>query len=99
MNPHTITNENLKIKEPRSGNHLFGVGVKKIIVKLIKLYQKTASLSQFFFGSLSGCRFQPSCSEYSIMAIEKYGFLAGSLRSSLRILKCGPWTRGGVNFP
>jgi len=73
--------------------------MKKIAVKLIKFYQKTALLSLGLFGFLSGCRFYPSCSEYSIMVIEKYGFWAGSLKSGLRILKCGPWTRGGVNFP
>ena len=73
--------------------------MKKVIVKLIKFYQKTASLSPGFFGSLSGCRSYPSCSEYSIMAIEKYGFWTGSVKSGLRILKCGPWTRGGANLP
>jgi len=73
--------------------------MKKILVKLIKIYQKTAPLNRSFFGSLSGCRFYPSCSEYSIGVIEKYGFRAGLIKSALRILKCGPWTRGGVNFP
>ncbi|MEK7537046.1 MAG: membrane protein insertion efficiency factor YidD [Patescibacteria group bacterium] len=71
----------------------------KIIVKLIKFYQKTISPNQSFFGSLSGCRFYPSCSEYSLAVIEKYGFWTGLLKSGLRILKCGPWTRGGVDFP
>lgn len=73
--------------------------MRKFIIRLIKLYQKIISPNLGPFGFLSGCRFYPSCSEYSIAVIEKYGFWAGSFKSGLRILKCGPWTRGGVDFP
>lgn len=39
-----------------------------------------------------GCRFYPTCSDYSIQALEKYGFLKGSLLSARRILRCHPYS-------
>jgi len=75
--------------------------MKALVIKFIKFYQKTLSPNHGlnFFGYLSGCRFYPSCSEYSIMAIDKFGFWKGASKSFLRILKCGPWMRGGVDLP
>ena len=45
------------------------------------------------------CRFTPTCSEYTRMAIVKYGLLRGCLKGFGRILRCGPWSRGGVDMP
>ena len=45
------------------------------------------------------CRFTPTCSEYTRLAIMKYGFLRGSWKGLGRILRCGPWSRGGVDMP
>lgn len=45
------------------------------------------------------CRFTPTCSEYARMAILKYGFCRGSLKGLGRLLRCGPWSRGGVDMP
>ena len=75
--------------------------MREFIVNLIKFYQKMISpvFSYGFSNLSSGCRFYPSCSEYSILAIKKYGVIIGSLRSFSRILKCGPWARGGVDNP
>ncbi|MDH4389377.1 MAG: membrane protein insertion efficiency factor YidD [Fimbriimonas sp.] len=41
------------------------------------------------------CRFTPSCSHYTLQAIEKYGLLRGSWMGMKRIARCGPWTPGG----
>lgn len=73
--------------------------MKKIVIKLIKFYQKTLSPNHglIFLNPLIGCRFYPSCSEYSILAINKYGLLNGFKKSVVRILKCGPWSKGGVD--
>ncbi|OHB17184.1 MAG: membrane protein insertion efficiency factor YidD [Parcubacteria group bacterium RIFCSPLOWO2_01_FULL_40_65] len=73
----------------------------ELVIKLIRLYQKTLSPNYglIFLNSSIGCRFYPSCSEYSISAINKYGFFGGLEKSLIRILKCGPWSKGGVDFP
>ncbi len=58
-------------------------------------------LYQFFLSPLFGrrCRFYPTCSEYFILAVTKYGVVSGSLRASWRILRCHPWHHGGYDPP
>ncbi len=43
------------------------------------------------------CRFLPSCSEYSALAIERHGLLRGALLAAWRLLRCNPLSRGGVD--
>jgi len=43
------------------------------------------------------CRFYPTCSEYAIGAIIKYGVLKGSIKSMYRILRCNPLNKGGYD--
>ncbi len=45
------------------------------------------------------CRFEPSCSEYFIEAVHKYGPLRGAYRGVKRICRCNPWTAGGYDPP
>jgi len=75
--------------------------MRKILTKLIRFYQKNISspFSLVFANPMAGCRFYPSCSEYSIAAINKYGARKGLQKSLIRILKCGPWSDGGINLP
>jgi putative membrane protein insertion efficiency factor len=47
----------------------------------------------------SVCRFEPSCSEYFILAVRKYGPLRGGWRGVRRICRCGPWCAGGYDPP
>ena len=71
---------------------------KKIVVGLIRIYQKTLS---FDHGPLKTiyphgfCRFNPSCSEYGAQAIEKYGIIKGGIKTIWRVLRCNPWSKGG----
>lgn len=58
-------------------------------IYLVKLYQK--GISPFFPAT---CRFQPTCSQYMIIAIEKHG-LKGILMGTARILRCHPLTKSG----
>jgi hypothetical protein len=58
----------------------------------IRAYQ--LCLSPLFPGC---CRFTPTCSEYAILAIQRHGFLKGSLLSLGRLLRCHPLCRGGVD--
>jgi uncharacterized protein len=43
------------------------------------------------------CRYEPSCSLYTVQAIEKYGVLRGLFMGFLRVLRCHPFARGGFD--
>ena len=69
--------------------------MKKVLIKIIKFYQR-------YISRLKGrpsCRFYPTCSQYAVMAIEKYGALRGSLKAIWRILRCNPLSKGGIDYP
>ncbi|MBN1291248.1 MAG: membrane protein insertion efficiency factor YidD [Candidatus Latescibacteria bacterium] len=66
----------------------------RIFITLIKIYQKYVSP---FFGN--HCRFYPSCSQYAILSLTKDGLLKGTFKTTWRLLRCNPLTRGGVDFP
>ncbi|MDQ7055378.1 MAG: membrane protein insertion efficiency factor YidD [Persephonella sp.] len=68
--------------------------MKKNVVRLLKLYQKF--ISPLYPAS---CRYYPTCSQYSVEAVEKYGVFKGILKSLWRILRCNPFSRGGVDKP
>lgn len=74
--------------------------IKKIFLKSIRFYQRYLSfdtgLLRFILRTKT-CRFQPSCSEYTYQAIKKYGILLGSWLGLKRILRCHPWSRGGLD--
>ncbi|MEM2954990.1 MAG: membrane protein insertion efficiency factor YidD [Candidatus Nanoarchaeia archaeon] len=73
--------------------------MKDIILILIKFYQKIISPDHGIFRRpYHGCRFYPSCSEYSYQAIKKYGVKKGMLFTVKRILRCQPWNDGGVDL-
>lgn len=64
--------------------------MKKIIIKLIKLYQITP------LGCHSKCRFTPSCSNYMLEAINIYGYY-GLWLGAKRILRCNPFGKSGYD--
>lgn len=66
--------------------------MKKILIKLITYYQKY--ISKY---TPRTCRFYPTCSQYAIEAIEKYGALKGLYLSIKRVLKCHPFNKGGYD--
>jgi uncharacterized protein len=66
--------------------------MKKIAIKVIRTYQKV--ISPLFARS---CRFEPTCSQYAIEAIEGLGLGKGSLKAARRILRCHPFSRGGYD--
>jgi len=43
------------------------------------------------------CRFNPSCSEYAVQSLEKYGVFHGGLKATWRIVRCNPFCRGGYD--
>jgi len=66
--------------------------LKKMFIILIQAYQKLK-----IFKTVPTCRFYPSCSQYSIEAIEKYGLLKGGWLSIRRICRCHPFNDGGYD--
>jgi putative membrane protein insertion efficiency factor len=76
--------------------------MKKIILALIRIYQKTAffhtAIAKQFFLTDKVCRFTPTCSEYTYQAIEKYGTIKGFFLGLKRIIRCHPWSKGGYDL-
>ena len=66
---------------------------KKAIIWLVHLYQNKASDK-----TRLKCVFEPSCSEYMILAIEKYGLFRGVIKGIKRLLRCHP-PNGGKDYP
>ncbi|MGZ4320362.1 MAG: membrane protein insertion efficiency factor YidD [Gaiellaceae bacterium] len=44
------------------------------------------------------CKYHPSCSQYASDALHKYGLLKGTAKAVWRILRCNPWSKGGVDY-
>ncbi|MDR0580897.1 MAG: membrane protein insertion efficiency factor YidD [Holosporaceae bacterium] len=68
--------------------------MQKFLSLLICIYQKT--LSRYL---KSQCKFHPTCSEYAILSIKKYGALRGSLKAISRLARCNPFSLGDIDFP
>jgi len=71
-----------------------------IAVKILKIYQKIFSFDHGILKFLypnGFCRFHPTCSDYAILAIEKYGFIRGGIKAVWRVLRCNPFNSGGFD--
>ncbi|MDR0886783.1 MAG: membrane protein insertion efficiency factor YidD [Clostridiales Family XIII bacterium] len=66
--------------------------MKWLMIKLIRGYQRFISP---FLGQ--NCRFYPTCSQYFIQALDKYGFFKGMAKGIWRILRCNPFCKGGYD--
>lgn len=65
--------------------------MKKILIFLIKTYQKIPGNFHNY------CKYIPTCSNYAIIAINRFGCIKGCFISLIRILKCNPFTKGGYD--
>ncbi|MEZ0360652.1 MAG: membrane protein insertion efficiency factor YidD [Hydrogenobacter sp.] len=68
--------------------------MKKVFLTILKLWRKF--VSPLYPPS---CRYYPTCSEYAIMSVEKYGIVKGGLKAMWRLLRCNPFSKGGVDYP
>lgn len=59
----------------------------------VRLYQRAISPAL-----PARCKYYPSCSEYAVQAIRRYGVLRGFVLAAWRLLRCNPWSHGGVDF-
>ena len=65
---------------------------KLVVLQLLRLYKGAVSPLL-----LPACRYVPSCSEYAMEAVERYGVLRGCGMALARILRCHPFVRGGYD--
>jgi uncharacterized protein len=65
--------------------------MRRLLIQIVLLYR--ATLGRFMGGQ---CRYSPTCSQYAIDAIEKYGPMRGSWKAANRICRCHPW--GGKGY-
>ncbi len=66
--------------------------MKKLLILLIIFYRKYISPMKH-----TKCPYFPTCSEYGLEAIERYGALKGSILAVWRILRCNPFSKGGYD--
>jgi putative membrane protein insertion efficiency factor len=62
-------------------------------VALVRVYQLTLSP---LFGNQ--CKYHPSCSQYAVDALRRYGLVKGSVLAAWRLARCNPWSHGGVDY-
>ena len=67
--------------------------MKRILIGMIKFYRKYLSGLKRY----STCKYYPTCSQYGLEAIEKYGAFKGGLLAVWRILRCTPFSKGGYD--
>jgi uncharacterized protein len=67
--------------------------LRSIAVAPIRLYQRVISpaLPQ-------RCKYYPTCSEYAVVALRRYGVLRGLVLAAWRLVRCNPWSNGGVDL-
>lgn len=65
--------------------------MKTLLIKMIRFYQRCISPY-----TMPACRFSPTCSEYAVQAIERFGIFKGGALAAWRILRCNPW--GGYGY-
>ena len=68
--------------------------IRSLLIAMVRFYQRAVSP---LLGS--NCRFSPSCSQYTIEAIEKYGAIRGIWKGVKRIARCHPFSSGGYDPP
>ena len=66
--------------------------MKYLGIGLVRLYRLT-------LGPLAGgrCKYYPSCSQYALDALEEHGLTRGTVLAAWRLLRCNPWSHGGVD--
>jgi uncharacterized protein len=67
--------------------------VRYLGIALVQAYRWT--LGPFFGGR---CKYHPSCSQYALDALREFGLFKGSVLAAWRLLRCNPWSHGGVDY-
>ncbi len=69
--------------------------MKKAIIFLLKIYKKL--ISPIISACGIHCKYYPTCSDYMVQAVEKYGIFKGGILGFKRLLKCNPFSKGGYD--
>lgn len=76
---------------------------RNIVIALVLFYQKFFSPDHSFWAKsvkpYGHCKFHPSCSEYMKISLRKKGFIRGIFKGIWRIMRCNPWSDGGIDRP
>jgi len=64
----------------------------RLVLLLLRLYQRYISPMR-----PATCKYYPSCSQYAVIAIQRHGLVRGAGLAGWRLLRCNPWSRGGVD--
>ena len=68
-----------------------------LAVLLVRGYR--ALLSPLVPRTIGGrCKYHPSCSQYALDALREFGFVRGTILAAWRLLRCNPWSYGGVDY-
>ena len=67
--------------------------MKHLAIAIVQVYRFL--LSPFTAGS---CKYHPSCSQYAIDALRRYGLVRGTILAAWRLVRCNPWSHGGVDY-
>lgn len=67
--------------------------MKSLLIVIVKAYQKLISPLK-----KPCCKYYPTCSSYAITALEKHGAVKGMILAVWRILRCNPYSNGGVDY-
>ena len=70
-----------------------GGAARSVVTAPVRFYQRVISP-----GIPSRCKYYPSCSEYAVQAVRSYGVFRGVVLAAWRLLRCNPWSHGGVDF-
>ena len=68
--------------------------MKKILILLVKFYRKHISPKK----GAPCCKYHPTCSAYALDALEKHGAFKGTILTVWRVLRCNPWSLGGIDY-
>jgi uncharacterized protein len=66
--------------------------MRRLLLEPIRLYRRFVSPML-----PATCRYWPTCSQYTLQSIQKYGVLKGGLLGAWRIVRCNPWSKGGID--
>jgi putative membrane protein insertion efficiency factor len=65
---------------------------RRVLIAPIRWYQRFVSPLR-----PATCKYYPSCSSYAVTAVERHGILKGLILAAWRLLRCNPWSKGGVD--
>jgi putative membrane protein insertion efficiency factor len=68
---------------------------RSLAIAPIRLYQLQVSP----LLPANTCKYHPTCSEYAALAIRKHGVFRGAPMAAWRLLRCNPWSHGGIDYP